>query len=87
MKSSGMVVPQPLKRIYGIPVKKINDILNNLRQVISQNRTVLEKYNSSSLNILRAMSVLKILFYYILGVISLSYMYNLYVLTAFYSNK
>jgi len=39
MKVSGMATPQPLKGPYGIPIEKRNDILNNLTQVIPQNKT------------------------------------------------
>lgn len=38
MKMSGMARPEPLKGPCGIPVGKKNDILNNLKQVIPQNR-------------------------------------------------
>ncbi|KAF0695234.1 Uncharacterized protein FWK35_00038743, partial [Aphis craccivora] len=38
MKMSGMARPEPLKGPCGIPVEKKNDILNNLKQVIPQNR-------------------------------------------------
>lgn len=39
MKVSGMATPQPLRGPYGIPIEKRNDILNNLTQVIPQNKT------------------------------------------------
>lgn len=38
MKVSRMATPQSLKGPCGIPVEKRNDILNNLTQVIPQNR-------------------------------------------------